>query len=176
MMGVESFLVRFGSRQPDLQAVVTYAQHSLGIVPDPQQHAMNSAYSYYVFRDGLHVIEFEFWQQRESYDISMRFALCHPPSVDRVFLDHAVALTRQFDLTAIIGGELPEGEPAEYNTDNLERFAANCSWSIGREREYWQRQFGPEEMGLSVVDALRHFFFKENISAEEVGIHANDRR
>jgi hypothetical protein len=175
-MGVESFLVRLRSRQPDLQAVVTYAQCSLGIVPDPKQHALSSAYSYYVFRDGLHVIEFEFLQERESYDISMRFALCHPPTVDRAFLAHAVVLTRQFDLTAIIGGELPEGEPAEYDKNNLERFAANCSWSIARDREYWRRMFGPEEMGLSVVDALQYFFHKENIPAEEVGIHANDRQ
>jgi hypothetical protein len=151
-----------------------YAQGSLGIVPDPTQHALSSAYSYYVFRDGLHVIEYEFLQEPESYEISMRFALCHPPSVDRVFLGHAVALTRQFNLTAIIGGELPEGEPAEYDTDNLERFAANCSWSIARDREYWRQMFGPEEMGLSVVDALRHFFYKENIPAGHLESSSHD--
>ncbi len=154
-MGVESFLVRLRGQQPDLQEIVVYSRRALGIVPDPEQQVLTSAYSYYVFRDGKHVIEFEFFQARESFDISIRFALCHPPSVDQIFIGHALALMRRFHLIATICEELPEGEPTDYGKEYLDRFTANCSWSIARARGYWREMFGSEEMGVSVSDALR---------------------
>jgi hypothetical protein len=156
-MGAESYLLRLRGQQSDLPSVVSYCRSSFGVMPDLQQFALSDAYSYYVFRDALHVIEFEFYQSVGSYEISIRFALCHPSSVDQVFLAHALALMKQFNLTATICEELPEGEPREYTAADYDRFAANCSWSIARSRAYWRQMFGSEEAGLSVSDAVRAY-------------------
>lgn len=160
-MGMESYLLRLRGKQPDSEAFVMYSQR-LGIIPDPDEYALSSAYSHYVFRDPLHVIEYELFREDNSYEVSIRFALCHPSSVDQVFLAHALGLMKRFNMTATICEELPEGEPREYNTHDLDRFASNCYWSISRAREYWRAMFGTEEVGLSTRDALGKFFSRSD--------------
>jgi hypothetical protein len=159
-MGVESYLLRLRGQQSDLGSVISYSRLSFGIIPDQQQHALSRAYSHYVFQDASHIIEFEFFQATGYYEVSIRFALCNPSSVDQVFLAHAVALMSQFNLTATICEELPEGVPRDYNPADHDLFIAHCSWSIARSRDMWREMFGAEEAGLSVSQALRKFFFK----------------
>jgi hypothetical protein len=164
MMGVESYLMRLRGNQSDLDEVVSYSSRMFGITPDLDQSALSSAYSHYVYRDDLHVIEFEFFQATGYYEVSIRFALCSPTSVDQVFIAHVLALMRNFTLIATICEELPEREPRDYNKEDAGRFIANCSWSIARSRTYWQQMFGTEEAGLSVSDALRKFVLGESLS------------
>jgi hypothetical protein len=104
------------------------------------------------------VIEFEFFQAADGYEVSLRFALCHPSSVDRVFVEVALSLMSEFYLTATICEELPKDEPREYTSRDRDRFITNCCWSIARSRLLWRQMFGMEEAGLSVSDALRRYF------------------
>ncbi len=163
-MGVESYLMRLQGNQSDLDEVIHYSRRMFGIALDLDQSPLSSAYSHYVYRDDLHIIEFEFFQASGYYEVSIRFALCSPTSIDQVFIAQALELMRSFNLTATICEELPEQEPREYKKECADRFSENCSWSIARSRAYWQQLFGTEEVGLSVSDALRKFFLGESFS------------
>ena len=158
-MGVECYLLRLHGRQSDFEAAVDYSQSALGALRDPGSHFLDHVYSYFVFSDTSHVIESEFSPQPDCFEISLRFALCHPDSVRQVFLCLAQSLMRQFNMTATICEDLPEGEPREYGPSD-QRFADNCLWSMKSAQEEWRRDFGPEELGVSTSEALRHFFFE----------------
>ena len=155
-MGIESYLLKLTGRGMGMQELVRFGESVLGLTSDPQQYPLSKADSYYVYRDNRHVIEFELSQRTDHCQVSVRFALCNPVSVERVALPLVTALMDQFGMKATICEGLPEGEPREYSTG--ERFAANFSRSIARSREEWRQMFGPEEVGLSVSDALRKFF------------------
>ena len=159
-MGLESYLLRLHGKDCDAQQIADYAQHCLGLVPDPEQYRLRDAYSHYVFRDGQHVIEYELLQDHGSCDVTMRFALCHPSSVDTIFIQQASNLMKQFAMQATICEELPDNEPRTYTVQDLGRLKTNCAWSMACCRQYWQRMFGTEEIGLSVCDALQRFFFR----------------
>ena len=157
-MGLESYLLRLRGQNCTAQRVVEYSQRRFGILRDHEQAPLSRAYSHFVFRDGLHVIEYEFLQESDSCEVSLRFALCHPPSIDRVFLAQVADLMTQFGMEATICEELPADAPTVYASGNLAQFTANCTWSIARSRAYWHQMFGSEEVGLSVTDALQKFF------------------
>ena len=158
-MGQECYLLRLHGKRSDAPEVAEYIQQRFGATPDPTQPPLSAAYSHFVFRDGLHVIEYEFYQASDSCGVSMRFALCHPPSVDPIFLAQACDLVSHFGLDATICEELPAGAPRVYAAADLDRFAANGAWSIAQSRGYWRQMFGPDEAGLSVRDARGRFFF-----------------
>ena len=158
-MGVESYLVRLRGEHRKASRVAEYARVSFGITSDFEQSPLSSAYSHFVFRDGTHVIEYEFFQDGSGYEVSLRFALCHPVSVDGVFLAQAANLMTQFDLVATICEELPAGVRVVYSANELDEFVAKCAWSITRSRGYWRKMFGTEVAGVSVAGALGRFVY-----------------
>lgn len=162
-MGVECYLVRLRGPRRDGSEVAAYARAVLGAVLDPQPDALSGAHTHYALRSGPHVIEIELFQDGAACEVSLRFALCHPPSVDPEFIALTTDLMRQFDLVATICEELPEGEPRDYTAVDLGRFASNCTWSIARAREGWRQMFGSEEAGLSTLDCVRRFMYGEAV-------------
>jgi hypothetical protein len=152
-------------RHGSVGRIAAFVQQSLGAVSDPDQSALSPAYTHYVYHDGSHVIEYELFQDADSAEVSLRFALCNSPSIDRVFTSQSAALMAAFGMVATICEELPAGEPNCYAFDDLSRFSSNCLWSINRSREYWSQMFGPERLPLSVADAVRKFFFGETVGA-----------
>jgi hypothetical protein len=164
-MGMESYLLRLRTRQSNIGQIAAFVQQSLGAVPDPDQSALSPAYTHYVYHDGSHVIEYELFQDGDSVEISLRFALCNSPSIDRVFTSQSTALMTAFGMAATICEEVPEGEPSCYAPDDLDRFSSNCMWSINRSREYWSQMFGSERLPLSVADAVRKFIYGETVGA-----------
>lgn len=159
-MGVESYLSLVRRERLDVHIVKEFVTSTLGLSPDPRQYAITTNDSYYVFQDGRHVIEFELADRSEYVQVSVRFALCHPASVDEVFIDLTTAFIRKFDMTATICEWLPEGAPTRYDVLDCKLFALNCRRSIEYAREQWRKQFGTEEAGLSISDACQHFFFR----------------
>jgi hypothetical protein len=114
-----------------------------------------------VFRDGKHVVEFEVLSARGRAParVSMRFTLCHPDSVDRVFLEIATNLMTRQSLSASICEDLPDGTPRDYSQHEIGAFRVWCLWSIDHARRQWQRQFGPERIAVSTAAAWKHFLF-----------------
>jgi hypothetical protein len=160
IVGVESYLLRLRGRRSDVDSAVEYAQNAFGLAPDPEQTVLSNAYSYSAYRDGLHVIEFEYFRKDARFEISIRFALCNPSSIDQVFLGIVRSLMKKFDMTAQICEQLPKGEQTEYSVTEEDRFSANYSWSVEKSRERWRQMFGTEQAGLSVSNALQRFLIK----------------
>ena len=156
--GIESYILRLHGNDCDSLQIADYAQRCLGVVPDIEQSPLSDACSYYVYRDGLHVIEYELLQDHGSCQVTMRFALCHPSSVDSIFIQQAIDLMKHFNMEATICDELPDDALRTYTMQELARFKTNCAWSIACCREHWQQMFGTETIGLSVSDALQRFF------------------
>lgn len=162
-MGVESYLSRLTGQQ-DVNTIGNYLISFLSAQPDSTQSAPSGSDQHFVFRDGRHVIEFELTQRGRFGQLSVRFAICHPASVDDVFVSIVTSLMAQLQMTATICEALPAGTPSEYGATEVTKFAANCRWSIESARKEWRRAFGPEEAGLSVSDACQKFYFGETIS------------
>src|SRR5207253_9714126 len=58
VMGVESFLVKIRGPREEYPAVVRFAESEFPLTPEPPGY-VSGDYSYYSFRDGHHVIEWE---------------------------------------------------------------------------------------------------------------------
>ncbi len=154
-MGVESYLVRTSIKSSDLNAVISLAESQFGLVPDSDQSPLSGNDLYYVYRDGRHVIEFEFAQRGDAIQVSLRFALCNPESIDRIFIQQITKLLDHFDGTVTLCDK--RGIPMTYTRESLDAFAVYCLSDIERERGYWCEMFGRTVAGISVSEALRTF-------------------
>ena len=123
-MGIESYLLRLGGNH-ETESVSRDLTSTLGFKPDPDQYAM-TGYSYHVYRDGHHVIECEVADRSTHCHVSLRFALCNPPSIDKFFIDVAAELMSRFHLTAVVCEHLPTDAPTQYDASNILQFTANC--------------------------------------------------
>jgi hypothetical protein len=159
MMGMESYLVRMVGDAVDYPAVTRFAVSKLGLVAEPNQSPSTSTDTYYSYRDDRHVIEFEFSPRGESFQISVRFALCHPTSVDVIFSKLIFNFLDEFPLTAIICEELPPGNIRQFTAASKQDFERSYSLSVSQSRVYWRKMFGFQEAGMAVSDALQRYVF-----------------
>jgi hypothetical protein len=159
-MGVESYLVRLTGQQ-NVKTIGNYLLSVIGAQPDPTQSVPSGSDQHFVIRDGRHVIEFELAQRGRFGQLSVRFAICHPASVDDVFVSIITSLIAQLRMTATICEFLPAGTPSQYGANEAAGFAVNCRWSIDYARKEWRRAFGSEEAGVSVADSCRKSYFGE---------------
>lgn len=159
-MGVESYLLRLNGGCP-LHNVESNLQSIGHVERDEWPHRAIHGEIYYVFKDGTHVIEFELCSAPDGLDteVNMRFAICHPNSIDKVFTDIAIALMSGLGLSASMCEDVPNGVQREFAPQQSSSFTACCLWSIANARGRWQRQFGMEQMGVSVDQACKYFFF-----------------
>src|SRR6266508_2771944 len=104
-MGMECYLVRIAIRNSDIQSVITFAEGQFGLISDLEQNPLRGNDLYFVYRDGHHVIEYEFALRDSASQISMRFALCNPPSIDRILIQQMTSLLDHFDGTATLCDE-----------------------------------------------------------------------
>ena len=155
-MGMESYLVRLSGDSSELGSIVPFVECELGLVVDSEPYSAHGE-RYYSYRDGRHVIEFELSTRESRLQISARFALCNPPTVDRVFIGLLTQLLERFALTAILGDASDPRKVVEHTSATLEAFASHCREEIGVEREHWRAMFGSKEAGISVSEALRTF-------------------
>jgi hypothetical protein len=156
-MGMESYLVRLTGKSAGLRPVVEFAERELGLVPDFGQHSHSGNELFFALRDGRHVIEFEIAHCESVFEISVRFALCNPPSVDEVFIRLITQLLERFDSTATVSDEPSEGTAKVFSRKTKDLFALEIHKSINRSRGYWRGMFGLEEAAVPVSEALRRF-------------------
>jgi len=165
-MGMESFLVRITGKGEDCPAVLRFAESEVGLVTETSQSLYAGSETYHSFRDGRHVIEFEFSPHGDSFQFSVRFALCHPSSVDHVFISVISKFLDRFHATVTICEDLPSGAIREFTKVTEEDFKRDCLLCIDRSRSRWRTMFGSEEAGVTVSEALRRFVFPRCVSAE----------
>jgi hypothetical protein len=157
-MGMESYFVKIHGPQADDRAVRRFAEAEFQLIPepDPPSYAPRDN-SYYSFRDGRHVIEWEFAPGRDVYELSLRFALCHPETVDDVFIQLVCRILDQFNAVVTILEPLPDEAMRDHCAKTKAEFARDCRGSIQICRGYWQATFGTRTAGLSHKDAMLEF-------------------
>ena len=163
-MGMESYMVKIHVPQSDYSAVRQFSETELQLILEPPGF-FSRDYSYYSFRDGRHVIEWEFAPDRDKCEISMRFALCHPETVDDVFIGLVCRVLDRFNATATIVEPLPGGAVRDHSAQTKAECVRDCRGSIQICRGYWRATFGPRTAGLSHEDAMREFVLPQCPSA-----------
>jgi hypothetical protein len=101
---------------------------------------------YLEYADTQHIVEAEVFDADEHTHVALRFALCQPHTIDRVF----ERLVRRIidELGAVISGA--ENEAPQFALrSNLD--------AIQGERAAWQRVFGPETVRTSCLGAIERF-------------------
>jgi len=159
-MGMESYLVKIRVPPAEYAAVRLFAESEFQLTPEPPGYVSGNS-SYYSFRDGRHVIEWEFAPAHDQYPISVRFALCHPDTVDAVLIELVCRILDRFTAAATIVEPLPEGAARDHSAKTKAEFARDCRGSIQICRGYWRATFGPRTAGLSHADAMREFILPQ---------------
>ena len=135
-MGMECYLLRLeGSNSMDhMESDLIRLRR---MEPDSSYKTGSRGERYFVFRDGEHVIELELHPVSGGRvtKVSMRFALCHPDSVDRVFVEIAAGLMTRRNLSATICEDLPSGTQRDYSRHEIDAFRVWCLWSIENARQ-----------------------------------------
>lgn len=99
--------------------------------------------TFYTIADGRHVIEVEVADRPPR--VSLRFTLCHPPTVDAVFLGLARDLMARLGMDARVCDDVPPEHAGPYPAARFADFAEVASRAIRARRAEWVAQFGPDE-------------------------------
>ncbi|MBI1832877.1 MAG: hypothetical protein HYR84_15670 [Planctomycetes bacterium] len=149
-MGFESFRVELDGGKPTMQEAanaITALDHA---VRDKEAEMMPSSRCFLV-RDLGQAIELELTGPPAS--ISCRFTLCHPPSVDAVFLDLVKALMQRLNVCAnICDGVTPEDGQA-FTLERFDEFTEACLRCISTRRREWKLAFGNQQLAATTAEA-----------------------
>jgi hypothetical protein len=109
--------------------------------------------SFYLIDDGQHIIEIEVLD--DPVRLSCRFTLCHPPSVDRVYLDLVRELLARLGMQARICDDVRPEDSRPFSLAEFHDFAAITQCSIAGRRAEWIEGFGDETMAASMEEVYR---------------------
>lgn len=142
-MAFESFRVELrGGRENDLEAKETIQKHphaKLDLHSSPIKGSL-----FYVINDGQHVIEVEL--KDAPVRVSCRFTLCHPPTVDSVFLELVRELMLQLGMEAWICDDVRPEDAHSFSLTHYAEFSSVALHSISARRAEWIAAFGTEQM------------------------------
>lgn len=111
----------------------------------PDQHSVPMQGStFYVIDDGQHAIELELMDS--PVRLSCRFTLCHPPSVDSVFLGLVRELMIRLGMEAKICDDVRPEHSRSFSLHEFAEFSAITSRSIAARRTEWIAAFGDDPM------------------------------
>lgn len=145
-MGFESFRVELrGGWANCLEANETIRNQPH--VRRDEQSLPTKGSTYFVIDDGRHVIEVEV--KDAPVRISCRFALCHPPSVDSVFLDLVRQLMLQLGMETWICDEVQPEDAHPFSLTQYAEFSSATLRSIAARRTEWIAAFGMEQMAAT---------------------------
>lgn len=117
----------------------------------PDQHSIPAQGStFFVLHDGRHAIELELMDS--PLRISCRFTLCHPPSVDAVFLDLVRELMIRLGMEAKICDEVCPEHVHSFSVREFAEFSAILVRSIAARRAEWIAAFGNESMAATTSE------------------------
>ncbi len=129
-MGCEDFQVMLKSREPTFIEVCDFLKSHTNIKLVKG--------SYFEYRDDNHLIEFEV----RDTEVSLRFALCNPDTVDDVFVKLINYLSNRFSLDVVV-----MDDPG----------AAGLKDSILYKRGLWKKDFGDVVEALSCDQAIEKY-------------------
>jgi hypothetical protein len=143
-MGVESYnVVVISAAKPS--EIIEWLRGSGGFTVDEVYRESDSTFLRY--EDSDHIIECSV-SHRAPCHVSLRFALCHPPTIDAVFIGIASNIGLAFDAHCNIPG---------VDRDDL---AGALLPDIATDRALWQRNFGTTFARLSCQGAMQRYVSK----------------
>jgi hypothetical protein len=145
-MGFESFRVDLRGGRAAYCEVSDGVRALPHVRPDADSVPTHDA-TYYAFDDGNHVIEFEV--RDAPVRLSCRFTLCHPVTVDAVFLELLRDLMEHLGLAATVCDAVPNGETRSFALDEFADFSAVASRCIAIRRAEWIGAFGDETLAAT---------------------------
>jgi len=136
-VGCEDFQVMLKSRESNFIAVCDFLKsHSkIRLVAD----------TYFEYQDDSHLIEFEVRDTDGKADVSLRFALCNPDTIDDVFLRLIDSLSNRFSLDVFVM-DVFDGESS-----------VDIMGNILYKRGLWKNDFGEEIEALSCDQAIEKY-------------------
>jgi len=145
-MGFESFRVELrGGRANYAEAKETIRKHPH--VKLDQQSPPVKGSTFYVVDDGRHLIETEL--KDVPVRISCRFTLCHPPTVDSVFLNLVRELMTRLGMEAWICDDVRPEDAHPFSLAHYAEFSSAAFRSIAARRTEWIAAFGDEQMAAT---------------------------
>jgi hypothetical protein len=160
-MGAEDFLVRLESPLALSRVLDTISRYpGTRAEPDVDRHASGPQFR---VEDPDHIVELEVADRGGLTTISVRFALCHPPTIDAVFVELVGVLAKDVDATIAIAESVEPDDPGlgwSFSRSNCEKFPPAASQCIRKKRALWQRAFGDEQARLSCPEAIMRFIIE----------------
>lgn len=142
-MGFESFRVELRGGGTNY----SQAQHEIQKQPRvklDEQSPQTKVSTFYIADDGRHIIEMEL--KDSPVRISCRFTLCHPASVDSVFLTLVHELMFLFEMEAWICDDVRPEDAHSFSLTHFAEFSSAALRSIAARRTEWIAAFGTEQM------------------------------
>lgn len=109
-----------------------------------RQSPQTKGSTFYIVEDGWHVIEMEL--KDAPVRISCRFTLCHPTSIDSVFLELVHELMFLFGMEAWICDDVRPEDAHSFSLTEFGEFSCAALRSIAARRTEWIAAFGTEQM------------------------------
>lgn len=157
-MGCEDFVVRLSSEftRETVTEVLLRMPH---IHPDTAFPRMPDE-AHFSYEDEQHIIEIEVAEGRLRTTISVRFAVCHPPTIDSVFAALVADLAAAVNADTLIAEDVAPDDPtlgwsfSQSQSANLHKALVQC---IPKKRHLWQVEFGTVQARASCREAIDRF-------------------
>ena len=149
-MGFENFNVMLEGGETATQDALDVIEGLQGVTRDGESEWTPESRCY-LYRDGQHAIELEVLGSPER--VSCRFTLCHPASVDVVFVDFVRKLMKSLRMQVQI---CDDDLTAAFSLDRFDEFSHAVVRCINARRQEWKRAFGDQELGATTNEAHRH--------------------
>jgi hypothetical protein len=142
-MGFESFRIELRRGQANYAEAKEIIRKHPHVKLDQQSPPMKGS-TFFVINDGRHVIEIEL--KDAPVRVSCRFTLCHPPSVDAVFLNLVHELMFQLAMEVWICDDVEPEDAHPFSLTHFPEFSSAALRSIAARRTEWIAAFGMEQM------------------------------
>ena len=151
-MGFETFRVELRGGKAKFAEADETVRKLPHMKPDPHSLPTKGS-TYYLFEDGLHAIELELMES--PVKLSCRFTLCHPPSVDAVFLGLVRDLMSRLGMTVRICDDVPSEHAGSFPIDEFSEFSAIASRAIAARRVEWIGAFGDKPLAATTNEVYQ---------------------
>jgi len=151
-MGFEHFRVQLRGGKASYHEVEAAVRQLPNTRPDHEATLVPGS-AYYCIADGQHVIELELTDS--PVRLSCRFTLCHPPSVDTVFLGLVRDLVDRFGMEARVCDDVRPEHDRAFSLAEFPEFAEVVSCAIPDRRAEWIGAFGGELIGASTREVYQ---------------------
>src|SRR5437762_13794334 len=149
-MGFESFRVELRGGRKTYRGASEAIREVDHLTIDPDSiRTLGSMF--FLLNDGNHVVEIELMDS--PVKLSCRFTLCHPPSIDAVFLRLVKQLMTLLGMEARICDDVPPEHAHSFSVDDFDDFSAVATRRIASRRLEWISVFGTELAAATTSEA-----------------------